>query len=558
MRKKVMRLVDFSLSKILIKNDFFTCIISFSKKIFDSIIYAMSIIVFSKFINSIIQILHKEIKIFNLLIWMALGTLIVGYKYISKDIDKLLCTILENKLKIRIGMKVLDKIANVSCENVTDKDLWEKISKYKNSLEKIITNIYMNFITLISSVLEFLIILIIIFKQNKSLAIIEFVLMVLMLVLSIFIFKLFNKINFNNELIEVSKLNDILKKDEFLNDREIFSYKELVNKKIEILLKKISKSELRLNLKKNIICKLGDILSFIFGIVSIIKLVPSIKDNKISIGFFIALNIILIMNIKEIFINAFKNISELNVANEIFRYLELIENLPLRGEGQAIDIEQIEFKNVSLKNAGEETYVFKNICFSLRKGKSYLFIGKNKAAIMFKLLFGMIDEFEGEILINGISLKEFSRDDLISSVSVFFKDFNKYPISIKENLNLGNSEEVNDVSLNKVMNKFNLCNFFISLPKGINTSLNDIDIEKDILQRFIISRLSLSETGLKIIEDFLETQKEKKIIDIYNNFNDINRDKIIVYISESNILKDVVDLVININNECINEAQGGE
>lgn len=555
MKEKRRRLEFLSLLRILLKNDFLTCIISVLKKIFDSIIYSISIIVLARCINSVIQIAQKEMKILNFVIWIVLGMLIAGYRYISEDIDKLFYTILSNKLKIKAGTEFLEKIANVSCEDVENKNLWNGISRYKDSPEKVITNIYIKFITLVSSLLEFVIILGIVFKRNRSLTIIELALMLVVFFLIIFISKILNISEVkSDDYIEAARLNSILKSDEILHDREIFSYKKLVNEKIEKILKKINKLEFRIDLKKNIIFKIGNIGAFICGLVSMIQLLPLVIENKISIGFFIALNLILIINVREIAKNVFKTSSKSKVLKEILKYYELIMNLSEKKDGQPINIDYIEFKNVFYKDPEQKTYILKNTCFLLEKGKVYSFVGKNEATVIFKLLTGIYDEYEGDILINGTNVKEFCKDDLINSLSIFLNKFNIYPISVKENLNLGSIEEASDLMLSRVLNKLNLYDYLISLPKGINTFLDDIKIDEEISRRFIMARLSLSKTDLKIVEDFSEVGERKNTICIYKNFNELNKDKIVIYVSESNILEDIVDLVIDINEKCANKA----
>ena len=559
MKGKIVELKIFSLLNLFIKNDFLNCFVSIFKKLLDSVIYAVSILVISKFINSIIQMSYKETSIVNVLAWLIMMMLIFAYRYISRDIDSLFKVILENNLRTKLGGTILEKLGNASCKNVESEEFLKAIEYFKDIPEKKLSNIYMKFLTLISSILEFVIILIIIMKINKLLSFIEFVVMALAVALIIWSTKKEDekKYNINKYLDEVKKINNILKVDEKLQDREIFSYIDIVNSKVREQLKCKDKLEFDLNLKNNLICKIGSIACFISIIVSSLNLLPIVRNDTISVGFFIAVNIVLAINVKEISTNLFRYLNKKQLLIELIECLDIVMSFEKREDGQTVQINKIEFRNVSFKDPKKKIYILKDVSFSLESGKKYAFIGKSKEelSLLFKALVGIYKEFEGDILVNGISIKELKKNDLINDTSISFENYNKYPISIKENLYLESNKDNNSELLNKVIKEFELYNFLTSLPMGINTLLDEIDVEDNIWKRLNLARLSMSESNLKIIQCASSIKEKKEILNLYKTFNDINNEKIVVYISQSESVFDIVDSVIRINDVSVLEEK---
>lgn len=102
-------------------------------------------------------------------------------------------------------------------------------------------------------------------------------------------------------------------------------------------------------------------------------------------------------------------------------------------------INSIEFRNVSFKYPSREDYALKNVSFKFNSGEKLGIVGVNgsgKSTVM-KLILRLYDVDEGEILLNGLNIKEYSISDLRKRFSVLFQDFNKYEVSLKDNILLG-------------------------------------------------------------------------------------------------------------------------
>lgn len=113
----------------------------------------------------------------------------------------------------------------------------------------------------------------------------------------------------------------------------------------------------------------------------------------------------------------------------------------------------IEFKNVTFRyqNADEDNYVIKNLSFKINAGESVALVGENGAgkSTIIKLLARFYDPTEGEILVNGVNIKEYDLDEYYKLWGVLFQVFAKYWFSLRENIGLGNIEDIENIDLIK-------------------------------------------------------------------------------------------------------------
>jgi len=73
-----------------------------------------------------------------------------------------------------------------------------------------------------------------------------------------------------------------------------------------------------------------------------------------------------------------------------------------------LELETLEFRNVSFKYPSGNHLILDNLSFKLEAGRHYAFVGKNGAGktTITKLLTGLYTEYEGEILINSKELRQ--------------------------------------------------------------------------------------------------------------------------------------------------------
>ena len=98
-----------------------------------------------------------------------------------------------------------------------------------------------------------------------------------------------------------------------------------------------------------------------------------------------------------------------------------------------------EFRNVSFHYPGSDRLILEGLNFHLRPGERVALIGENgqgKTTIV-KLITRLYDPTEGEILLDGVDLREYSLEDLYREIGVIFQDFMRYEMTARENIAVG-------------------------------------------------------------------------------------------------------------------------
>ena len=184
------------------------------------------------------------------------------------------------------------------------------------------------------------------------------------------------------------------------------------------------------------------------GVECLVMLVILIQtfSGIISIGDFILYNNS-IDSLKENIMAMFSQISYIYKNSAMIEQIRLffeIEPENLHKDGEKIDeIYKIELRDVSYRYQGKEEYALKNINLTLTKGDFTVLMGYNGSgkSTLIKIISGIYSDYEGEIFVNDINLKNVELAKYRESVSVMFQNYIKYESTILDNIQYGNLKE---------------------------------------------------------------------------------------------------------------------
>lgn len=170
----------------------------------------------------------------------------------------------------------------------------------------------------------------------------------------------------------------------------------------------------------------------------------------------------------------------------------------------------LELKNVSYRYPGANKYAVQSLNFTLRQGEVVSLLGYNGSgkSTLSKLMSGLLEDYEGQILINGIDIKRIPKEQLYRHFGIGFQDFSKYSISLEENVAVGMIEKFNDKGqVKKAIEKGNLQAVIERLPNGLETILGKEyssegqDLSGGQWQRIILSRAYMGEPDVLILDE---------------------------------------------------------
>lgn len=201
------------------------------------------------------------------------------------------------------------------------------------------------------------------------------------------------------------------------------------------------------------------------------------------------------------------------------------------------DTLQIEFKNVSFKYPKTEHYIIKNLNLKINKGEKLAIIGINGAGktTLVKLISRLFCVTEGEILVNGVNINDYDKNDYFMMFAPVFQDVNILAFSIRENITLGHSND--EERIWSVLEKVGLKDKVKNLPKGLDTMMLK-NIEQDGVifsggenQKLMIARALYKDSNCIILDEPTAALDALAEAQIYEQFNKLIEDKTAIFIS---------------------------
>ena len=197
----------------------------------------------------------------------------------------------------------------------------------------------------------------------------------------------------------------------------------------------------------------------------------------------------------------------------------------------------IEFKNVSFKYPGSESYALRNVNLKFKVGNRLAIVGMNGSGktTFVKLLCRLYDPTEGEILLNGINIKKYNYLEYMNVFSIVFQDFKLFALKIGENIatrSVYDREQVKDCLI-----RAGLGERLETLPDGLDTynkkviNNNGVELSGGELQKLAIARALYKDAPFIILDEPTAALDPMAEAEIYEKFADIAGDKTTICIS---------------------------
>ncbi|WP_108061806.1 type I secretion system permease/ATPase [Poseidonibacter lekithochrous] len=249
-------------------------------------------------------------------------------------------------------------------------------------------------------------------------------------------------------------------------------------------------------------------------------------------------------------------ISNYEQAKTSYVMLENIMNLPEERESNkaAIHKEYIEgsfeFKDVSFFY-NENKKVLDNVSFSVKQGEKIAIIGKigsGKSTIM-KMLMKLYDSNEGEIILDGIEIKQIEPSDVRKNIAYVSQDTLLFNGTLKENILYKYPYENDDILINATKTA-QLLDFVNSHPQGFDLQVGERGDTLSGGQKKAISlaRALVGNYSTLLLDeptDSMDIATEKNLI---NALKDEIKDKTVLLTTHKSSMLDLVDRVIVIDN----------
>ncbi len=242
----------------------------------------------------------------------------------------------------------------------------------------------------------------------------------------------------------------------------------------------------------------------------------------------------------------FRNTSQLFdqslYVQEMFEVLDIKSKITQPANAVKIDIHEgpkIEFRNVSFIYPGAGEKILNDFSLTIEPGQKIAFVGENGAGktTIVKLLARFYDVNEGEILVNGINLKELDLPTWYKTLGVLFQDFIRYEYPFHENIYFGKIFEPENIEEIKHAAKLAGADTVASqLPKGYDQMLGKtfeggIDLSAGQWQKVALARGFLRDAPILILDEPTAAIDAKAEAEIFDRVERLSKDKTVIIIS---------------------------
>ncbi len=220
-----------------------------------------------------------------------------------------------------------------------------------------------------------------------------------------------------------------------------------------------------------------------------------------------------------------------------------------------------EFRDVAFSYSGTKKTVVRNISFRIRPGESVALVGANGAGktTLVKLLSRLYDPAHGEILLDGIDLKNYCLSELRSSIRVIFQDFMRYDLAVRENIGFGNLAAISDDSrLISAARKGGAEKIIERLPRGYDQMLSNrfkdgTNLSGGEWQKIALARAFASDAELLILDEPTAALDARAEDEFFRQFRSHSAGRMAVLISHRFSTVRMADYIIVLDNGSILE-----
>ena len=198
-----------------------------------------------------------------------------------------------------------------------------------------------------------------------------------------------------------------------------------------------------------------------------------------------------------------------------------------------------EFRDVSFAYPGTNRKVLKNFNLTLSLGERIALIGENgqgKTTVV-KLITRLYDPTEGQILLDGIDLREYSLEDLHNQMSVIFQDFMRFEMTALENISIGAVDKPhNQQDIDSAAHKSLADTVVNKLAGGYDQMLGHrfeggVELSGGEWQKIALARAYLRDAQLLILDEPTAALDARSELEVFERFAELTQGKMALLIS---------------------------
>jgi ATP-binding cassette subfamily B protein len=227
---------------------------------------------------------------------------------------------------------------------------------------------------------------------------------------------------------------------------------------------------------------------------------------------------------------------------DLFEFFEIQPRIRVAGNPRPFPRkirEGFTFENVGFRYLNSERWAIRHLSFTLRPGEKLALVGENGAGktTLIKLLARLYDPVEGQILLDGVDLKEYDPEALRQNIGIIFQDYLRYQMTFAQNIAVGNIAHKDDRALIESAAQQSLADkLALRLPDKYDQALGrrfyqGMELSGGEWQKVALARAYMREAQLLILDEPTAALDARAEYEVFQRFADLTRGKSAVLIS---------------------------
>lgn len=221
----------------------------------------------------------------------------------------------------------------------------------------------------------------------------------------------------------------------------------------------------------------------------------------------------------------------------------------------------LELRDVSFRYPGADHDTLSHVDLTLHPGEKLAVVGRNGAGktTLIKLLCGLYDPTEGQVLLDGEDIRQYDRRDYYRHFAAVFQQFSILAGTMAENVAQTTGENVDRPKMWDCLERAGIADKVRELPQGEDTHLgrevylDGVDLSGGQLQRLMLARALYKDAPVVVLDEPTAALDPIAESDLYQKYSDLTGDRTSVYISHRLASTRFCDRVLLIENGGIAE-----
>lgn len=329
-------------------------------------------------------------------------------------------------------------------------------------------------------------------------------------------------------------------------DIRVYKLEKWFYKGIKLFTKKFSTTVMRQKLRYSLANLSDSVFSVLRNLIAYTILVAMVLDGTINVAeftFMIGIVIGFAVWLNQLS-SSYGRVKEASLRIDDFRYYMDLEDSVNLAKGEDVNhlLNQklsIEFKNLTFTYPNASKPTIKNLTLKIEAGEKVALVGINGAGktTLVKLLTGLYNPTEGEILINGTTTNSFNRYDYYKLFGVIFQDINILPFTIAQNVSGKVKEEIDLNKVHEALRNSGLSKKVMSLQEKEQTYLTQVIDDKGIMlsggemQKLMLARALYKDAPILVLDEPTAALDPLAEQSLYLKYNTLTESKTSLFIS---------------------------